>query len=559
MRGRRRLRRRRRQLRRPGRAELRPARQAGRAASSAAPTLLSHDVAVPRRPDRGRRPTSRCAAAPRWSPADGDGPPRAAHARRSRHRATRGGARPPGCSCSSAPSPRTDWLGDEVARDAHGFVLTGPELVDLGTARWPLARRAVRARDEHAGRLRRRRRPAGLDEAGRLGRRRGCDVDLPGPPLPGDDLMRRSMDIDELRASSCSTGLTDDQLARARRRRRARCRSSRATCCSRGRARRLLVGAARRGRSTWSGRSAARTPWSPGWTCRAAGPAASGPGTSNGIYLATGRGATPGACSGSTRRRLRELVDRWFPLAGHLIGGLHHTARSIESTVRQRDALVTLGTLAAGLAHEINNPAAAASRTVDELGQCCDALLDGADPAGPRRHHGRPVQRARRAARELDAEPGRTRRRWHSPTARATLAGWLERPRRSRRRGGSRRRWPPAGSTSPGASARTRLLGDRRSTPGLRVGVGDDRRRKTLLGELKDADRRISELVAAVRSYSQMDRASAQRIDVRDGLESTLMMLGHKLKGGVTVVREYADAARRSTPTPASSTRSGPT
>ena len=49
------------------------------------------------------------------------------------------------------------------------------------------------------------------------------------------------------------------------------------------------------------------------------------------------------------------------------------------------------------------------------------------------------------------------------------------------------------------------------------------------------------DLVGAVRSYSQMDRASAQRIDVRDGLESTLTMLGHKLKGGVTVEREYAD------------------
>jgi signal transduction histidine kinase len=64
---------------------------------------------------------------------------------------------------------------------------------------------------------------------------------------------------------------------------------------------------------------------------------------------------------------------------------------------------------------------------------------------------------------------------------------------------------------------------------------------KALLSELKDAVRRISDLVAAVRSYSQMDRASAQRTDVRDGLESTLTMLGHKLKGGVTVEREYAD------------------
>ncbi len=64
---------------------------------------------------------------------------------------------------------------------------------------------------------------------------------------------------------------------------------------------------------------------------------------------------------------------------------------------------------------------------------------------------------------------------------------------------------------------------------------------KTLLSELKDAVSRISDLVAAVRSYSQMDRASAQRVDVRDGLESTVTMLGHKLKGGVDVVREYAD------------------
>ena len=46
----------------------------------------------------------------------------------------------------------------------------------------------------------------------------------------------------------------------------------------------------------------------------------------------------------------------------------------------------------------------------------------------------------------------------------------------------------------------------------------------------------------AVRSYSQMDRASRQRIDVRDGLESTLVMLGHKLRDtAVTVVRDYGD------------------
>ena len=61
-----------------------------------------------------------------------------------------------------------------------------------------------------------------------------------------------------------------------------------------------------------------------------------------------------------------------------------------------------------------------------------------------------------------------------------------------------------------------------------------------LLAEVKDATGRISELVAAVRSYSQLDRASLQPTDVTEGLESTLVMFGHKLGDGVEVVRDYA-------------------
>src|SRR4030095_12879705 len=69
--------------------------------------------------------------------------------------------------------------------------------------------RAVRPGAERARRVRRRRRPARLDEAGRVGRRRGRDVDLPRAPLPGHDLMR----LDDLRPLGIFDGLTDEQLA----------------------------------------------------------------------------------------------------------------------------------------------------------------------------------------------------------------------------------------------------------------------------------------------------------------------------------------------------------
>src|SRR4051794_12530408 len=95
----------------------------------------------------------------------------------------------------------------------------------------------------------------------------------------------------------------------------------------------------------------------------------------DGVYLATGRCALPGSVLRVPAEVLREKVDAWSPFSTHLIAGLYHTARSIESTARQRNALITLGTLAAGLAHEINNPAAAASRAADALDTACTTML----------------------------------------------------------------------------------------------------------------------------------------------------------------------------------------
>lgn len=65
-----------------------------------------------------------------------------------------------------------------------------------------------------------------------------------------------------------------------------------------------------------------------------------------------------------------------------------------------------------------------------------------------------------------------------------------------------------------------------------------------LLDEVKLGSARISELVKAMKDYSYMDQAPLQEVDVHEGIESTLTILGHKLKQGVVVKREYSHLPR---------------
>jgi signal transduction histidine kinase len=63
-----------------------------------------------------------------------------------------------------------------------------------------------------------------------------------------------------------------------------------------------------------------------------------------------------------------------------------------------------------------------------------------------------------------------------------------------------------------------------------------------LLGEIEDGSRRITELVKAIKTHTHMDKVASKEVNVHAGLDSTLVMLGHKLKkGDVKIVREYED------------------
>ncbi len=86
------------------------------------------------------------------------------------------------CFVFIGAAPRTDWLDGVVTRDERGFILAGPDVKGNG---WPLARDPVPVGDERARRVRRRRRPRALDQARRERRRRGLDVGLARPRVPG--------------------------------------------------------------------------------------------------------------------------------------------------------------------------------------------------------------------------------------------------------------------------------------------------------------------------------------------------------------------------------------
>ena len=234
-----------------------------------------------------------------------------------------------------------------------------------------------------------------------------------------------------------------------------------------------------------------------------------------------------------------ELVRAWFPMAVHLLDGLYVGIRNSESVVRQREHLAQLGRLSAGLAHELNNPAAAAVRAAGQLRERIAAIRrelgvvteQGFTPETVRRLvelQADAVERSRAASRSLtpmqeadreDAvaehldELGVPGAYELAPVfAAAGVDGaWLDEV--------------VAGLPEDGREGPLRWLASTLET-------------EALVDEVEDSTARISALVSSVKQYAHLDQASSSYVDVHTGLDSTVAMLGHKLRG-VQVVREY--------------------
>ena len=217
---------------------------------------------------------------------------------------------------------------------------------------------------------------------------------------------------------------------------------------------------------------------------------------------------------------------------------LAERSKELEIKLRQQEKLAALGKLSAGLAHELNNPAAAGRRAAKQLGTAISSLqkkmlsLRGKQFSS---HHRQLLQKLQQQA--LDTADDRSLSPLELSDREDSLADWLENK-------GVEDAWELVPSLVDAGIEPIHLekLASDMESRAFSEAMGWLEATLTtngLVNEVEQSTSRISELVGAIKNYSYMDRSAIQEIDIHEGLDNTLKILHHKLKYGILVNRQY--------------------
>jgi signal transduction histidine kinase len=234
-----------------------------------------------------------------------------------------------------------------------------------------------------------------------------------------------------------------------------------------------------------------------------------------------------------------ELMRSWFPMSVHLLEGLFWGRTRTELAVGQRERLLALGSLSAGLTHELNNPAAAAVRATASLRERVAGMRSKlrviAAGTWDREALETLIRLQEEAVEHISKAPELTP--LEAADREDELTDWLDAHHLS---GG----WdiaPTFVQAGLDVSWLEKVVEtvQEGSVEGAVRWLNYTLETELLMNEVEDATTRISTLVGAARQYSQLDRSPVQLVDVHELLDSTLVMLSRKIGDGVHVVKQY--------------------